>query len=637
MTRSGTVSRIDASLAALAAIVGASAWFHPSTAGADLWWHLAAGRRIWETGALPRFDTFSHTFAGRPWTNHEWLWELMYWPVYRLEPDLVACLNLAVLVLVFALVYRLASRTSGSLLAAGAVTWLAAATSHWFLDIRPHLFSLLFTASLLVTRERRWAPWLWPPLFLVWVNLHGGFVFGLGVVGLHVLFRTAEESRRARRIVLPRAEWLGLALSAVAISINPWGYRIFEYPLAYLDSASRFRKIVEWHAPGWSLDPRTFAGRFAWMALVAALGIPRGLRRAPYLVAVAATTFLMASTSRRFIPLFSITAAPIGALGLAMLQERILASRPALSGPWVRRGAVAASLLGALALWHGVRFFPDPLYRWTQGERYPDGAVRYLLALPEPPRHLFNLDTWGGFLMLHAPRIPVFLDGRANTLYDDEIYGDYLRAYAGGAGARELLRKYQVDAVLVPSNSALARDLPVGPEPWLVAYDDPIATLLLPPGRAAAGPPLPDPEAVLAGSPELWLLRGHRALLRGDLDAARTALEHAIALRPLLVSAHTLLFSVAVRRHDRGELERFGRRAIELYPRQERWLRLNLASSYDQLADSRAALGELRRGLPRGPFTPPGPAEAAIRRLERRLGATAGRARPARQRPGKNR
>ncbi len=39
----------------------------------DTFWHLRAGADIWRTGEVPRVDHYSHTFAGAPWPDHEWL------------------------------------------------------------------------------------------------------------------------------------------------------------------------------------------------------------------------------------------------------------------------------------------------------------------------------------------------------------------------------------------------------------------------------------------------------------------------------------------------------------------------------------------------------------------------------------
>ena len=618
MTVFEKTSKINVLLGAAAILIGASAWFHPAVAGSDLWWHLASGREILDTGGIPAVDPFSHTAAGEPWTNHEWLWEVLYWSVYRLHPDAAASLNFLVITAVFGMSAWVGWRASGSLLAAGAATWLAAAASHWFLDIRPHLFSLLFVGILLVTRERRWAPALWPPLFLVWANLHSGFVFGLGLIGLHVLFRTAEESRAAGRLRLPRAEWLGLAGAGAIMLLNPYGWRILEYPAAYLDSGSRFRSLVEWHPPGFSLDLRSFEGRFLSVLAAAALGLPRALRRTPYLVALAAVTCLMALTARRFIPLFAITATPVAAQGIAALVEAARAHQPLLRRPEVATGLAGAALVAALLLWQGVRFFPHPLYRWTQSELYPAGATLYLQSLSDPPRRLLNLYNWGGYLMLHAPEIPVFIDGRANTLYGERLYNEYRRVYRAGPGTDTILRKYRVDGVLAPPASPIVRALQRRRAAWKIAYADPVAVLLLPRRATLARASLPDPVEVLPEGPELWLVRGTSAHRRGELAEAERSLIHAVELNPLLIPAYSELLVIAAQRRDRAVIERWTDRAIRAYPREAGRIYGSAGRAYAQIGDLDAAIEAMWRAVPRGPFRSTLPIEAKIRRLETR-------------------
>ena len=227
--RDGGPTRGRHALAGAVAVAGATAFTQPSVAGSDLWWHLASGREILQRGAPLRVDPFSYSFAGEPWTNHEWLWDVLYWSAYRLHPELAAWLNLAVLVATFALIFAIARRTSGSALAAGAALWAAAATAHWFFDIRPHLFTLLLVSVVLITRHRLWAVWLWPPLMLVWVNLHAGFAFGLGVMGLIALARTADASATAGRPSIPWHPWAALALAAGIIVLNPYGVHVVEF------------------------------------------------------------------------------------------------------------------------------------------------------------------------------------------------------------------------------------------------------------------------------------------------------------------------------------------------------------------------------------------------------------------------
>ena len=42
----------------------------------DYFWHLTAGKVIASSG-VPSTDPFSFTWAGKPWTAHEWLSELL--------------------------------------------------------------------------------------------------------------------------------------------------------------------------------------------------------------------------------------------------------------------------------------------------------------------------------------------------------------------------------------------------------------------------------------------------------------------------------------------------------------------------------------------------------------------------------
>ena len=49
----------------------------------DTWSHVATGQWILAHGAIPRVDPFSYTFAGQPWTAHEWLAEVLMALAFR--------------------------------------------------------------------------------------------------------------------------------------------------------------------------------------------------------------------------------------------------------------------------------------------------------------------------------------------------------------------------------------------------------------------------------------------------------------------------------------------------------------------------------------------------------------------------
>ena len=47
-------------------------------AGSDLWWHIAAGRELFQTGTPWMVDDWSYTAHGGDWLNHEWLADIVF-------------------------------------------------------------------------------------------------------------------------------------------------------------------------------------------------------------------------------------------------------------------------------------------------------------------------------------------------------------------------------------------------------------------------------------------------------------------------------------------------------------------------------------------------------------------------------
>jgi hypothetical protein len=552
-------------VAASAVLLGALAFIAPDVNGSDLWWHLASGREIWEQAEIPRTDPFSHTAAGEPWTNHAWLWGAIAWPLYDANPDWVAGLNYGIVVAVFGLVAWNSWRASRSWLATGCVTWLAAAASLWFLDVRPHLMTLLLSALLLATFEWRRAPWLWPPLLALWTNLHGGFIFGLGLIGLHVLVRSAGPLLRRQPKRLPRAEWIGLTCAMLAVGLNPWGFEILTIPLQPLDPDTPFRELIEWRPVSFELDPRGYAGRFSWLAIAAGVGVIRA-RNAPYLVALAAVTLAMSLSARRFVPLFAVTAAPLAALGIGIAIDAVGRRLPVVAGSGTRLIASGTALLVALLLWQDVRWLPGPLQRWTHGEWYPAGAATYLASMRNPPRRLFNAYEWGGFVSLRAPRIPVFIDGRAGTVYDDSIARDYRTIIEVAPGWRERLVAREIDAALLETGSPLAIALRRQSPRWRVAHLDPRSVLLFPPPDDSRAT-LPLPRRLITDLAELQLGRGTAARRRGDLTSATEHLRDVVRIDPLQLFAYEELALVSALEGDAPEVRHWIEQARLVYPR----------------------------------------------------------------------
>jgi hypothetical protein len=110
--------------------------------GSDLWWHIAAGREIVQSGSVWLVDDWSFTELGSPWRNHEWLADLIFYAWVSLFgiPSLVLWKWLLI-VGSFSLLQSVLERVSGSPAAAMLACALAVAVAAPFMDMRPQLYT----------------------------------------------------------------------------------------------------------------------------------------------------------------------------------------------------------------------------------------------------------------------------------------------------------------------------------------------------------------------------------------------------------------------------------------------------------------------------------------------------------------
>src|SRR5439155_671236 len=169
-------------------------------------------------------------------------------------------------------------------------------------------------------------PSRWLPLvFLVWVNLHGGFFFGLLALGLLLSssavvqrFEPGPEPVGGGPLALrPSDKRLALlaAASVLVCLINPNGLEAFTYPLKYaFDTTSPFLELAEWLPPfqEGGIHSPLYGPAIAAFALAALIVMVSGVRRDERLLGLAGLalgglTLAMSLRSRRFIPIFGMS------------------------------------------------------------------------------------------------------------------------------------------------------------------------------------------------------------------------------------------------------------------------------------------------------------------------------------------
>jgi hypothetical protein len=443
----------------------------------DLWWQLKMGQIICATHHIPLVDLFSSTAAHQPLVPQEWLAETTIFIAYRFAGYsglmLWLCAFIAALLVSG---YALCTLYSGN-----AKVAFVGAMALWFFAgpayaIRPQLIAyLLLIAELALiqlgrTRNPRWFFWL-PPLFALWINIHGSFI--LGIVVAAVFLFTSSFSFQIGSLVsrrwdpIRRNKFLSaMLLSLAALFLNPIGLRQILYPLdTLLNMHVLLGSVQEW-SPLKMNDP---AG-IALMAMLLGIFLLVALRGSQLffdeLLLLGIGTWLAVSHLRMLI-VFGILAAPILTRLLANSWEGYNAQADRIAPNAVM---IALSLVAA---WFAL---PSAQDLQAQVEALsPVKAVDFLHAHPLPGIMLNEYD-FGGYLIWALPQYPVFIDGRTDIYEWSGLLGEFGSWATVASDPDALLRKYNVGFCLLSRQAPMAHVLPLMPG-WKLVYSDNIAVI----------------------------------------------------------------------------------------------------------------------------------------------------------------
>jgi len=524
----------------VAAIVTFWSFGFTTMKGSDLWWHIASGRWIWQHKTLNFKDPWSFTFNGKPWISHEWLSDVLFhgWSSL-LGMETLVWWKWLVLVSAFVLLFLTLRRIVGSSLPAYLAALAAMAVGAAFFDVRPQLYSLfgfvaLLRLALLPSRYR----WLLPIGFFFWVNLHGGFFFGLLV--LTTIFAVARLLGEAKKNDLPL--WL---VCLVVCLLNPNGPDAYVFSLHYaVNPKSAYLRIGEWK-PLWEeggiRDALYFpaVGVFlVALALTFAMRLQRKHVRLTYTsLALGLLTLAMSLKSRRFIPLFgiaqSLVLAPVLEVGLARIRERLARGWPGLSQrPGIKLVMPGAALMVGIALLWQYPLSSCAFLYLTSLDGFPVEALN-VAEVNQLRGKVFAYYEWGGYVDLRTDGgLQVFIDGRADTVFDDQLYRRYSRVHNAAPGWEKVIDESGADYVLWPRQHHKQVEVLRASGNWRPLYADHVAALLVRADRPSPGPILPSPDSAWR---ELTL--GWRASGAQDWTAAKTNFEHALEKMPNLRAA----------------------------------------------------------------------------------------------------
>ena len=440
----------------------------------DIWWHLRNAAYLFQYHWFPSFDTYSFTAAGSPWLNDQWLSDVPFFLGFKARGlQGVLAVYFAVLVLIYTGVYYRSCRAGADCKDATAVTFLAILLGVVSIGPRTLLFGWLCMVGLLLVLDRFQRTgkglWLLPPLFALWINLHGSWLFGIVVLVITIASGLVQGEWGlviARRWTPGESKRLLLALAAslAALFVNPFGYKLVLYPYTLLLRQQGIMQHVEEWQP---VDFSTGNGKLALIMIMALVSAALFSRRRWRLDEALLTAFaLWAALSHvRFLFFAALIVVPILAPRLKLFPPY----QRELDKPWLNAGIIAA-IVGSL-----IFFFPSAgELQQKVNEQYPTAALEFMQQQHIDGR-IFNDYGWGGYMEWNAPQLKTFIDGRADIFVYNGVFEDYLAATAM-KHSFEILDKYRIDYVLFPPNQPLGYLLEHSPA-WRTIYEDHVVKL----------------------------------------------------------------------------------------------------------------------------------------------------------------
>ncbi len=485
------------SLARACALAGALVCLYSvRQADPDFFGYLAYGRFFAESGAVTAQDPFSYTSTGLHWVSFEYGAQVaLWWTYHSFGPlGLIALKCLIGGLALGSLFVAIRGTTDDPFVWVPTFLLASSAISRFFV-FRPQLFTFAFFALYVavlfrfVVRGR--APlWLLPVAMIVWTNTHGGFVAGLGAVGLAILLRTSANIP-PDRWTMPRvlqgtgALWLTLTACAAATFVNPLGVRLWGYVLSELLHGTNRQYITEWRPLSFATDAWStivFALMVATLVVVGGAAYRRAAaesRPHPAIwVASAVPLIAMACMSVRHVPLAAIWIAPVITLLAGPLQERLRDQAVFRRAWFFLRGLAVLPVCLTMTV---VYAEPLPAIRTDGrilGRNHPCGAVAFLRNRGYEG-NVFNPLWWGGYVTWELyPQVRVSMDGRNISLYSDRMVLENLKFYTDAAADADIETplRYSTDMLLVPASAPVLSRV-ASDRRWRLLYADRDATL----------------------------------------------------------------------------------------------------------------------------------------------------------------
>ncbi len=451
------------------------------TADPDLWGHILFGKEILISKAVPQVDIYSYTAYGREWVNHEWMSEILMYYIFNLfgSPGLLIGKTLIGLVIITLLSVISFNRKTYPL-SYGAVFVLSVFIMSPGFMTRPQLMTFLCTSIFFLVihlyLERKVnVLWTLPFIMIIWVNSHGGFIIGAGILPVIAVLEFLSCYIKKKDKSHLRALFIWMLATEASMLINPYGYNLLLFVNRTL---SLPRNITEWE-PVTLFDFSYIRFKIFSIIVIFMFFIKRDKNRY-WEIGIIIVAMLYSFLHQRHTPIFAIFAAPFLAEKLTGIEKDIRLNKKILSSYSHLILSIFILTVIAYQLYMTTNKYKKAGFNIIVNPNiYPVSAVRFIEVNNINGNLLVPFD-WGEYAIWKLyPDNRVSIDGRFRTCYPEEVIVDHF----AGAGIQEawdnLLEKYPTDIVLARRNPFSEKMVTEPSDEWIYVYSDSIAIIFL--------------------------------------------------------------------------------------------------------------------------------------------------------------
>jgi hypothetical protein len=452
-----------------------------TSADIDLWGYMSFGKLFWEGNSFPYRDPFSYVSNQELWIYHEWLTGVLLYKIYDLFGE--AGLQILRYLIGFStagLVYASARlRGAERLSSALGVFFGTIAFGIGYAPVRAQIFTyFLFVLVVFILeaarKKERWEYLLLLiPIEILWCNLHGGFVAGLGLIAIYSFGQILSG-----RPFLPFL--FALVGSVISTLINPYGVSYWFNIYSAISMGRPF--IAEW----WSVYAAMKAGYGTYNHLFFILYLSLSMLALLWyrwkditdILVLVITAFLGFQSNRHEV--FFLLSFSIYLPRVFMAYVNRLTSDPKFLNliarlNWKKSTAVTLSLIlfpiYNISRVELLRISLPSKPTVQSGFYYPLGAIQYIRDRNLTGNILTDFE-WGEFVMWELyPKCLVGMDGRYETVYPKQVFDRYVEFYFARNEWRIFLDNYPHDMILI-KRSANVYPILHRQENWCEVYSD---------------------------------------------------------------------------------------------------------------------------------------------------------------------